>query len=822
MNDREEQAKNEISKTGPGASRAGSSGSVSESLETTVSGRERILEPRSSDSGSNGSQFELQEPIAAGQTLFNRYLVIRQLGEGGMGQVWLVRHLELDCERALKFIMPQFSFDAEVHHRFAREARMMAGFQHPNVVVVHDARLGSNAGFIEMEYIRGQSLNQILKPGVPMPLDWTARVLEQLCDVLQTAHEGKIVHRDLKPGNLMLVADRPRGKEFLKVLDFGIAKILGYDNQDSGGKAITQGFLGTVLYASPEQLNEDPVDGRSDIYSVGVILYEFLTGHRPFSGRKSKAMLDHVSSPVPPFRQKNPDLAIPERVEQVVLRCLAKQPKDRYQTARELYEAFLQAIPPMAFGAGLSGPGSGSSLSFRFEPDSSSTPHSGATSGISGFALSNDQAAGSALESGLQAWQLETEYATESLTKGFVAPSAESKVPVVEPPSAPKPRQAEPQEHVQKLEQAAGPRRTIKVKVALASLMGMILLLSAVGLALWASQHDWQGPQPPTKPVQQPTSKLEALYRPESGTEWVDGWPAALVRKSDGTRFLLIDGSDNFRMGAFEEADPEFADEEKPAHIRRLSRYYIQETEVTIGEVEDYIRAQGIARKGPELEDYLEMYQTIQAKDFDQNILRGYPAVGISRRLAEAIARSFGGELPTEAQWEFAARSRGKHFRYVWGDDDEGLYQKPKANLANDDRPPLMRVKIPSSLRQQYEQYWEDQTEQGVFDMTGSVREWCRDVWRPYRSRALTEIDYFEKPLDEPTGDEHEPPVRYVIRGGSFYSPREAARTTYRLDSGGLDFKALDLGFRVVLEVPEEVPGTWQAYREGSVASAQP
>ena len=191
-----------------------------------------------------------------GHILFGRYLVERKLGEGGMGTVWLVRHLEVDVPRALKLIISGIVFDPLRGARFKRESRVMARLSHPHAVAVHDAQMAKDAVFIDMEYVRGESLNKLLKPGVPMPLDWTARLLEQLCSVLQEAHALKIVHRDLKPSNLMLVDGRPPGQELLKVLDFGLAKMLGGDHCDSEGLISRQGMLlGTPFYMSPEQID---------------------------------------------------------------------------------------------------------------------------------------------------------------------------------------------------------------------------------------------------------------------------------------------------------------------------------------------------------------------------------------------------------------------------------------------------------------------------------------------------------------------------------------------------------------------------------------
>src|SRR3954451_8755627 len=146
--------------------------------------------------------------IGPGDVIFDHYVVERKLGEGGMGSVWLVRHVEFNSERALKLIVSGIATDPQVRARFRREARIMDRLDHPNAVRVYDARMGEDVAFIVMEYLRGRSLNQLLEPGVAMPLDWVADLLEQLCDVLQAANDAGIIHRDLKPSNLMLVDGR--------------------------------------------------------------------------------------------------------------------------------------------------------------------------------------------------------------------------------------------------------------------------------------------------------------------------------------------------------------------------------------------------------------------------------------------------------------------------------------------------------------------------------------------------------------------------------------------------------------------------------------
>jgi serine/threonine protein kinase/formylglycine-generating enzyme required for sulfatase activity len=310
--------------------------------------------PKAEDASVSGTKTRLSGhsgPPVPGRILFDKYSVVRQLGEGGMGEVWLVRHLDLDVERALKLIISAVAFNVEHRARFRREARVMAKFSHPNAVAVHDAvvRPDGNTAYIEMEYVRGKSLKDLLESGVPWPLDRTSRIVAQLCDALQVAHEHGIVHRDLKPSNLMLLDGQPPDKEHLKVLDFGIAKILGVDQTDPEGLLSRTGIpLGTPLYMSPEQILAESrsVDGRSDIYAVGIILYELLTGHRAFEGGYHKLIYQHLHTPVTPFFEKNPDVRIPPEVERVVLGCLEKNPDLRPQSARELADEFLRAAAP--------------------------------------------------------------------------------------------------------------------------------------------------------------------------------------------------------------------------------------------------------------------------------------------------------------------------------------------------------------------------------------------------------------------------------------------------------------------------------------------
>jgi serine/threonine-protein kinase len=302
--------------------------------------------------------------IETGRLIFGKYRLEEKLGEGGMGQVWRVQNVPLDRESALKLIKPGIAQNDKGWRRFEREARLMAKITHPNAVAVYDFRRTHSMGYIEMEFVPGTSLHDFLKrrKGEPMPLEWIAQLLDQLCSVLQAAHghidkktgEARpIIHRDLKPSNLMLAEGRPPGQE-LKVLDFGIAKIA----QDEGSPELTGvgDFVGTPDYMSPEQIRggiskegRGDIDGRSDLYSVGVLLYQMLTGVLPFQGMSRMAVLAaHLNATPPRMGLANPAAKVPPKVERLVMRCLEKDPDRRPQTARELAEQFRKAIAGVA------------------------------------------------------------------------------------------------------------------------------------------------------------------------------------------------------------------------------------------------------------------------------------------------------------------------------------------------------------------------------------------------------------------------------------------------------------------------------------------
>src|ERR1700719_4222149 len=260
-----------------------------------------------------------------------RYEILGELGRGAMGVVYRATDPVIGRTVAVKTIRLSEEGTGlsrpELLSRFQTEARAAGLLTHPNIVVVYDAGEENGLYYITMELIEGKSLQALLDSGHSFPVPRVLRIMEQTCGALQFAHERNIIHRDIKPANLMLTAD-----DTVKVTDFGTAKILQF-----GTVQQTTHVMGTPSYMSPEQVKGRPVDGRSDIFSLGVLLYEILTGEKPFPGQSITTVIYKIvnEEPIPP-RQLNP--SIHPGLNDIVMRALAKEPEARYQSCRELLE----------------------------------------------------------------------------------------------------------------------------------------------------------------------------------------------------------------------------------------------------------------------------------------------------------------------------------------------------------------------------------------------------------------------------------------------------------------------------------------------------
>jgi TolB-like protein/Tfp pilus assembly protein PilF len=267
-----------------------------------------------------------KESLQKGSTVAGRYTIIEELGRGGMGVVYKAEDTKLKRTVALKFLPPELTHVPEVHERFTREAQAAAALDHPHICTVYEFEQADKTSFISMAYIEGQSVRKKLESG-PLELEEALRIATQAAEGLQEAHRKGVVHRDIKSANIMVTE---RGQA--KIMDFGLARMTGTTLLTQEGTA-----MGTIAYMSPEQARGEEIDHRTDIWSLGVVLYEMLTGQLPFKGDHEQAVIFSILKEKPePITSIKAD--IPESIEQVVNKALEKSSGERYQSIDELLD----------------------------------------------------------------------------------------------------------------------------------------------------------------------------------------------------------------------------------------------------------------------------------------------------------------------------------------------------------------------------------------------------------------------------------------------------------------------------------------------------
>ena len=271
--------------------------------------------------------------LSRGQKINERYEIIKTIGEGGMANVYLANDTILDRKVAIKVLRGDLSNDEKFIRRFKREALSVSNLSHPNIVEVYDVGEEEGNYYIVMEYIEGKTLKQLLQKRGALTLTEVIDIMSQLTDGLSHAHEAYIIHRDIKPQNIMI-----EDNGLVKITDFGIAMAL-----NSTQLTQTNSVMGSVHYLPPEQANGKGSTVKSDIYSLGILMYELLTGSVPFKGDNAvEIALKHMKEKLPSIRKQNP--TIPQSVENIVLKATAKNPKNRYDTVREMYNDLQTAI----------------------------------------------------------------------------------------------------------------------------------------------------------------------------------------------------------------------------------------------------------------------------------------------------------------------------------------------------------------------------------------------------------------------------------------------------------------------------------------------
>ncbi len=271
--------------------------------------------------------------VIKGQKINDRYMIIRSIGEGGMANVYLAHDTILDRDVAIKILRGDLANDEKFVRRFQREALSASSLSHPNIVEMYDVGEDNGTYYIVMEYVEGKTIKQLIKRRGGLTLSESIDIMLQLTDGISQAHEAGIIHRDLKPQNILI-----RDDGCIKITDFGIAMAL-----NSTQLTQTNSVMGSVHYLPPEQASGKGSSFRSDIYSMGILFYELLTGRLPFKGENAvEIALKHMRDPLPSVRKTNP--AIPQSVENIIIKATAKNPKNRYADAKEMRDDLLTCM----------------------------------------------------------------------------------------------------------------------------------------------------------------------------------------------------------------------------------------------------------------------------------------------------------------------------------------------------------------------------------------------------------------------------------------------------------------------------------------------
>jgi serine/threonine-protein kinase len=593
-----------------------------------------------------------------GRTLENRYRLEAIIGAGGMGAVFRATRLQIGDEAAVKVLHPLLLQDAQAAQRFHREAQTAARLKHPNAVAIYDFAAAEGLYFLVMELCEGRSLKQLIhEQQGPLPPALAANVAAQVCAALDEAHRQGIVHRDIKPDNIM-ARETAAGWQ-AKVMDFGIAKL----RDQAGNLTQTGNVMGTPRYMSPEQCLGEELDGRSDIYSFGVVLYEMLTGRAPFDAPSLAAVIgQQIHKPPPPVREQNPSL--PPAVETVMQRALAKRPEERPPTAGQLAQELAAALNA---------------------PDAA-TYVSGSHAPVAPVPLPVPAVSPAALASTV------------------ILPAHQSGGGPARPTSPP----------------ARASKRTPALVAGLATLV----LLAALAGVLW-----WR------RGAAQPDDK-SARPAPPPGMAHVPGG--------------------EFKMGS-DRAD----DQAAPVHTVTVKPFYMDVYEVTCADYKKFLAAAG-HRPPPGW----------NGTDFPAGKGR-FPVVGVTWDDAKAYAQWAGKRLPTEEEWEFAARGRDNR-RYPWGD----FWRDGMANV-NSVNKGLVAVGSYSKGASPF----------GVQDLIGNAWEWTDTDLKAYPGGYLP-----------PQPEQKDPKI---IRGGSWEGERDTINATFRSWWGARAEKEYNsVGFRCVKDAP--------------------
>ncbi|MCI0491076.1 MAG: bifunctional serine/threonine-protein kinase/formylglycine-generating enzyme family protein [Blastocatellia bacterium] len=602
--------------------------------------------------------------------LDDKYQIEGKIGEGGMGKVYRATHIHMDHTVAIKVLHHHLSSDQTALKRFRQEARAAAQIRHPNAVAVTDFGVTKDTGiaYLVMEFLQGSDLRKRLKEKKQMDYEESFFIIQQACAALYAAHSKGIIHRDLKPDNIWLFTS-DEGALQVKVLDFGIAKL----KLKTETSALTQEgmIVGTPFYMSPEQCRGEELDARSDIYSLGIIIYEMLTGQVPFHAPTPVGVvLKHATEPPQPPSKLRAD--IPKQIEDVILRSLNKKREDRPDSAAHL----VQELEAAFYTAGIT-----------LKTMGTSTPQSPFASTFPPTAFSTREE--TALMTG----------SNESSDTGKVAePATSSRARLAGSEPSPASLQKSPPQSLSQpatysppINQASAPFSRIvtterpgsrKLLFAVAAAVAVIIILT--GAIVWMQSGPTIETPPKNSNLTSGTGDKETPAPPTP--------PEGMVYVAGG----------KFTMGYNDSSEPS----EKPEHEMEVAPFFLDRYEVTVGEYYKFIKARN--RRAPE--NWPASWREGNFKPEEARL----PVTRVTWFDAKAYADWAGKRLPTEAEWEYGARGADKRL-FPWGDKFGPAY----ANVKKSTPAPVGS-------------YESGKSHCGAFDMAGNVAEWTDSDYLPY------------------------------------------------------------------------------------------
>jgi serine/threonine-protein kinase len=716
------------------------------------------------------------EPVLEG-----KYNLECRLGQGGMGVVYKARHAYLKTQLAIKIILPDLvGNDPQLVTRFRQEALAAAAIRHQNVVAVTDyGVIQGSTPFLVMEYVEGESLHDLLAREKRLTPEKALEVISAICAGVGAAHHQGIVHRDLKPLNIMICNDKPSISQAVKILDFGLAKIKSGELLGSFIQAQTTGLMGSPYYMAPEQWADDEPDARSDIYSLGVMLFQMLTGDVPFKGSSIPAIMKkHISDPPPTFTELG--ISFSPELEAAVRHTLQKEKEQRTPTVEKMVEELKEAVYPSALGIHTTSGGSlpVSSLNIRTHP-------AGARVFVDNIAVGESREDGWITLNGIQSGNHRLRISKDGLPdwtgevicdgkpqQVLADLTAASGIPAATIASGSQYGQNTPHNltntqgnvsaELQKTAvqdwstgssigiQSQPPPRSIfsPMVIAAVAVIGLVVLgVAGLGGAYMAGLFS---PKPPIA-----NNGANASPSPAKSPT-----PGAVIKNE----LVEIPG------GAFMMGRNDGPLHERPAHRETVQPFRMDKTEVTNAEFFEFLSATGYKPSADT--KFLAHWENGRPIRGEENMPVRYVNLDDINEFIKWRSKrdNIQYRLPTEQEWEFAARNGSKGNLYPWGDDF-----RPECAFVDRESAEPAPVGSKSCADD-----W------GVVDLIGNVYEWTSSKPSVYPGNTEIEIKPTEK-------------NKFVVRGGSAQnkSTSEMVIATYRGFNAPAE-RLNVLGFRLV------------------------